>query len=49
MVQLLLEFGADPNILDTNGHSPLYTAVDKGEIKLAKMLIDYNADPSKFV
>ncbi|KAI3391445.1 hypothetical protein diail_7353 [Diaporthe ilicicola] len=45
-VRLLLLFGADPNSLDKNGFSPLYTATELGYTDGAKMLIKYGADPN---
>jgi len=45
MVSLLLEAGVSANSIQ-HGKSALYYAVAKGDIKIAKMLIDYGADAS---
>jgi len=41
----LLDNGADPNISDWMGSTPLHRAACKGHVKLAKLLLSYNADP----
>jgi ankyrin repeat protein len=43
IVQLLLENGADINIVSNSGNSPLMKAVEKGNDKVAKLLIDKGA------
>lgn len=44
MVQELLEYGADPNLADSNGTTPLFWATKSGNIELAELLIKYHAD-----
>ena len=43
VVQLLLENGADINIVSNSGNSPLLKAVEKNNDKVAKLLIDKGA------
>lgn len=43
-VRLLLLFGADPNGIDRNGFSPLFTATELGFVEAAKLMIKYGAD-----
>jgi ankyrin repeat protein len=44
MVQLLLENGADPNMIDNNGGtSPLHECVQNGNIDVARLLLDHGA------
>lgn len=45
-VRLLLLFGADPNGLDRNRLTPLYTATEMSFIDSARLLIKYGADPN---
>lgn len=54
MVELLLEFGADPNQQDKarrgeggmiGGDTPLHNAVHKGSAKMVKLLLAHGADP----
>ena len=54
MVELLLEFGADPNQQDESRHTergmfggdtPLHNAVHKGSAKMVKVLLAHGADP----
>jgi hypothetical protein len=54
MVELLLEFGADPNQQDethhtergiSGGDTPLHNAVYKGSAKMVKVLLANGADP----
>jgi len=45
-VRLLLLFGADPNGLDRNKLTPLYTATEMSFIDSARLLIKYGADPN---
>ena len=47
MLQLLLECGADPNNVDKDGETPLYSAVVGGNQDLVKQLLDKGADPNK--
>ena len=45
--KILLDAGANPNIRDANGRTPLYWAVEKNNIVLARFLMEgYNADPN---
>ena len=55
MVELLLEFGADPNQQGeshhtergmTGGDTPLHTAVYKGSAKMVKVVLAHGADPN---
>ncbi|RYJ13291.1 ankyrin repeat domain-containing protein [Halogeometricum borinquense] len=47
-VEVLLEAGADPNILDNKGRYPLAMTVINGreDRKYMKMLLEYGADPT---
>jgi len=47
MVDLLLEFGADPNLEDANGILPLYAALlaNKDSMGLVTLLLEKGADP----
>lgn len=45
-VRLLLLFGADPNGLDKNRFTPLFTATESSFLEGAKLLIKYGADPN---
>lgn len=45
-VRLLLLFGADPNTIDRNGSTPLYSATEVGFLDAARMLLKYGADPN---
>ncbi|KAJ3114381.1 Nuclear factor NF-kappa-B p105 subunit [Nowakowskiella sp. JEL0407] len=44
IVELLLQYSADPNILDTNNLSPLYTSVRKKFPTIANLLLLHGAD-----
>jgi hypothetical protein len=45
IVKLLLQAGADPNILDTKDHeSPLQNAANRGSLEIVKMLLDNASD-----
>lgn len=46
-LRLLLLFGADPNGLDRNGCTPLFSATEVGFLEAAKMLIKYGADSNQ--
>jgi ankyrin repeat protein len=45
IVQLLLANGADPNVQQRGGWTPLLQAVDNYNIGMVKLLLDYGADP----
>jgi ankyrin repeat protein len=47
-VEVLLEAGADPNIFDNNGRSPLSKAITQGreDRKFVEMLLEHGADPT---
>ena len=46
--EFLLDLGADPNLQDKDGRSPLHQAVDNSQIKLLKLLLKNKADPNLF-
>lgn len=43
-VQLLLDNGADANITDACGSTPLHDAIDNGDLNVIQLLIDKGAD-----
>jgi ankyrin repeat protein len=45
-VRFLLEHGADPNVQDKDGWTPLHRAVIKCHVDVARVLLDYGADPT---
>lgn len=45
-VKELLETGADPNVKDELGRTPLHLAARSGRIKVVKMLLEHGADPN---
>jgi Ankyrin repeats (3 copies)/Ankyrin repeat/Sel1 repeat len=49
MVELLLAFGADPNLPQANGESPLLLAIglDKDRVDTVALLLEKGADPEK--
>lgn len=47
MVKLLLKFGAKINIVDKDGHTPLYVAVENGNTNLALLYLSKNIDFSR--
>ena len=46
IASFLLQHGADPNLLDRSGFSPLLNALRNKDTELAKLLMRYNADPN---
>lgn len=44
-IQFLIDNGADVNITNSNGKTPLHIACEKGEYKGAMILLDAGADP----
>ncbi len=42
--KLLLQFGADPNVVTSNGSTLLHTAVQKNNEEVVKTLLDYSAN-----
>ena len=48
LVRLLLEKGADPNVMDNKGRSPLFVACDLGHHEIASLLLyaDGSANPN---
>jgi ankyrin repeat protein len=45
-VKLLLEHGANPNIQDENGDTPLHWTAQWGRLDVVKLLLVYGADPT---
>jgi hypothetical protein len=45
-VKKLLEEGADPNIRDGDGNTPLHFAASKGCAEVARLLLEHGADPN---
>jgi len=45
-IKKLLEEGADPNIRDGDGNTPLYFAASKGCAEVARLLLEHGADPN---
>ena len=46
VARLLLEYGADPNIQNDYGRTPLHHAASFGTKEIVKELLDYEADPN---
>jgi ankyrin repeat protein len=44
VIKKLLEFDADPNIVDNDGEDPLYQAAFKGFRDIFKVLVPYASD-----
>ncbi|KAK8896054.1 hypothetical protein M9Y10_013942 [Tritrichomonas musculus] len=44
-VKFLLEYKADPDILDVDGYTPIHAAVERGFIDIVKLLLDFGAKP----
>ncbi|XP_048334213.2 ADP-ribosylation factor GTPase-activating protein AGD3-like isoform X3 [Ziziphus jujuba] len=45
MVELLLQYGANVNVSDSNGHTPLHYCIMRGKSAIAKMLLMRGAHP----
>jgi ankyrin repeat protein len=45
-VKLFLELGADPNIQDLEGDTPLHNAAYWGNVDVVRLLLVYGADPT---
>lgn len=46
IIELLLDYGADPNLCGSGGLTPLMLAVMKGQMNLVLLLLNAGADPS---
>lgn len=46
IVTILLQSGANPNFIDSNGYTSLYYAVKENHISVAKILLDFDANPN---
>ena len=46
VAELLIEHGADPNVTDENGRTPLHCAARYGYKNVAEILIERGADTS---
>ena len=45
-VQKALENGANPNVKDKDGHTPLHLAAFTGHADVARLLLEHGADPN---
>jgi len=48
MIDLLIHAGADIELADKNGYTPIYWATAKGNTNAVKQLLNKGADPSKY-
>ncbi|KAL8140141.1 hypothetical protein V2J09_006162 [Rumex salicifolius] len=46
MIELLLQYGAKINAIDSRGHTPLHHSIMKGKPEIAKVLLTRGADPT---
>jgi len=46
IIHLFLEKGANPNLADKNGMTPLMNAAYKGNLDIVKLLLEFGADPN---
>lgn len=46
VVKLLIEKGADVNVRAIYGRTPLYTAFDKGDVEMGRILLEHGAEPT---
>lgn len=46
MLRILLQYGADPRIKDSDGFTPLFFAVERENWEATRLLLEYNADPT---
>jgi ankyrin repeat protein len=44
LTEMLLQNGANPNVGDQFGNTPLHRSASKGNTKITKLLLSYNAD-----
>ena len=45
-VEMLLEYGADPDIIDSDGETPLMDMAYQGKSDMVLLLLEYGADPN---
>lgn len=45
IIELLLKAGADPNVRERGGPTPLIICANNGQLKMLKLLLTYGADP----
>ena len=48
MLKHVLKCGADVNIMDSNGWTPLHSACQYGDLEIVKILVEDNANINKF-
>jgi ankyrin repeat protein len=44
-VRMLLDFKADPNLMEGTGNRPLQSALDMEHFRVAELLLDHGSDP----